>query len=69
MTEQELNNRLDAIHARLKWIADAEARSAWVKGLAARGIFAEERDRLIAETEKVVDALEKLGGSPEFPPA
>ena len=66
MNEQQLNERLTAIHKRLQWIADEEARSAWVNGLAARGVFELERDRLIEETEQILDKLTALGGLPEF---
>ena len=69
MTEEELNARLDAIHARLQWISDAEARAAWVNGLAARGILDTERERLIQETERVLDDLQAMGGSPRFKPS
>ncbi len=57
MTERELNERLTAIHHRLQWIADQEARSAWVKGIFASGGLDDERTRLIEETEKLVGQL------------
>lgn len=59
MTEEEwLLKRLEHIHGRMSWIANQEARSAWVGGLAASGIFQPERDRLIAEVEKILDRLQ-----------
>lgn len=66
MTEDELNRRLDAIHARLAWISDAEARAAWIGGWAAQGWHNPERTRLIEQAEKVLDELEKIGGAPKF---
>lgn len=69
MTEEKLNARLDSLAKRLQWITDTEARAAWVKGYGANGEFDEDRDRLIAQMEKVLDALEQINGSPKFHPA
>ncbi len=66
--EAALNARLDAIAQRLEWISNSEARSAWVQGLAARGLHEPERDQLIKETEDVLDKLQALGGSLKFHP-
>jgi hypothetical protein len=62
MTEEEqcLMDRLGAIHRRINEIADLEARSAYVKGWAAQGNLMPEKERLIAQTEKILDEL--LGG-------
>ena len=68
MTEQQLNDRLDDIQARLQWIADTEARAAWIKGFGANGEFDDERTRLIDETDRVLNELQKAGGSPQFKP-
>jgi hypothetical protein len=69
MTEAELNDRLDRLHARLKWISDTEARAAWIKGYGSSGEFDAERERLIIAAEAVLDVLEKVGGSPRYKPA
>ena len=56
--EKLLWARLKRIGERMSWIANEEARSAWVDGLAARGMFQPERDRLIEEVEKILDKLQ-----------
>ena len=66
MTEAELNDRLDALHGRLAWISDVEARAAWINGYGSHGEFDAERDKLIAAAEAVLDALGAIGGSPKF---
>lgn len=68
-TEAFLNLLLDHIHARIAWICRAEADAAWVNGPAAHGLFDPERTRLIARAERVLDELERIGGSPRFHPA
>jgi hypothetical protein len=55
----KLAARLLAIHRRMEWIADEEARSAWVRGLAAQGHFLDEKERLIDETDRILDDLMK----------
>lgn len=55
MTDDERLERLAAIDHRLRQISEEEAASVWVKGLAASGIHEDERDRLIAETERLLD--------------
>lgn len=69
MTEQELNDRLTTIYKRLKWIADAEARAAWVKstGNVVNGSLDPQRETLIQEAERVVDALVALGRKVQQP--
>jgi hypothetical protein len=57
--QKKLLSKLAAIHQRVQWMADEEARSAWVGGLAARGIFLDEKERLIAEAERILDELEQ----------
>ena len=60
MTEEEraqLEVRLNHIHTRVQWIADEEARSAWVKGFAARGDLMPEKIKLLDETDKILDKL------------
>lgn len=66
--EQALNKRLDAIHDRIKWIANAEEKAAWVNGIAAQGVHDPERERLLNETDRILDELTRLGGSPKFIP-
>lgn len=58
--EDRLNERLLSIHKRLQRIADEEARSAWMKGVAASGAYAEEKVKLIDEAEKILDRLEEI---------
>jgi hypothetical protein len=56
--QKKLLSKLAAIHQRVQWMADEEARSAWAGGLAARGIFLDEKERLIDEAERILDELE-----------
>jgi hypothetical protein len=51
-------DRLAQIHDRVNWMADQEARSAWVGGPAAQGIFLDAKERLIDEAERILDQLE-----------
>lgn len=63
MTSQKtLEQRLMHIHDRIKWIANAEERATWLKGYGARGEFEPERDRLLAEAERVLDELSNTRG-------
>lgn len=57
--EQRLMARLAAIHKRVQWMADEEARSAWVNGPAAQGHFLDEKERLIEEADRVLNELER----------
>ena len=57
MTDDERLNKLAEIHRRLQEISDQEAASVWVRGLAASGIHEAERDRLIEETERLLDEI------------
>jgi hypothetical protein len=66
MTEEELNRRLDALHHRLKWITDTEARAAWIQGYGAKGEFDQERIKILADAENVLDQLVALGSGPKF---
>jgi hypothetical protein len=56
--EKGLEARLLEIHKRLQWIADTEARAAWVAGYGARGEFEDERDLLLQQAEDIVTKLE-----------
>lgn len=58
--EEALHARLKSLHKRLQWIADEEARSAWVNGLAAGGLHEEERDSLLEKVERALDELEAM---------
>ena len=58
--EELLHARLKRLHERLQWIANEEARSAWVKGEAAAGIHEAERDQIIEKVERAVEELEAL---------
>ncbi|CAA7615448.1 hypothetical protein MTBSS4_130002 [Magnetospirillum sp. SS-4] len=60
MQTERLWSRLAAIHQRVQWMADEEARSAWVNGPAAQGMYLDEKERLIDEAERVLDALEAI---------
>ena len=66
--EGQINRRLEAIHPRLQQIADIEANAARVGGIGADGRFDPERSRLIAETDRLLDELAAIGGSPAFRP-
>lgn len=56
--QRRLMDRLAQIHDRVNWMADQEARSAWVGGPAAQGIFLDAKERLIDEAERILDQLE-----------
>jgi predicted nucleotide-binding protein (sugar kinase/HSP70/actin superfamily) len=56
--EKDLEARLLQIHKRLQWIADTEARAAWVAGYGARGEFEDERDQLLKQAEEILTKLE-----------
>jgi len=62
MTDQEkiLWDRLADIHRRVQWMADEEARSAWVNGLAAQGALMPQKMELIDEAEKVLGRIEAM---------
>lgn len=49
-----LFRRLSAIHARLAQISDIEANAALHRGFGAKGEFEAERDRLTAETDRLL---------------
>ncbi len=57
--KESLFKRLGAIHQRIQWMADEEAASAWFNGLAARGVFMDEKLRLLDEADRILDAIEK----------
>jgi hypothetical protein len=57
--EMHLDRRLQAIHHRLQWLANAEARATWLKGHGAHGEFSAEKEALIAETEALLERWEK----------
>lgn len=64
--EATLESRLLQIHKRMEWIADKEARAAWIKrctgieAYGAQGEFDQERSMLLDETEKALDRLTNL---------
>lgn len=58
--ESRLSARLQRIGDRLQEIANLEARGAIIGSGAADGQLEPERDRLIAETEGIVDRLEAM---------
>lgn len=57
-SRRKLITRLEEIHKRVQWMADAEERSAWVNGWAARGGLMEEKLNLLDETDQILDRLE-----------
>lgn len=57
---ERLMSRLAQIHQRVQWMADEEARSAWVNGAAANGLFFDEKERLLNEADRVLGELERL---------
>ncbi|PKP92514.1 MAG: hypothetical protein CVT77_08630 [Alphaproteobacteria bacterium HGW-Alphaproteobacteria-16] len=67
--ETQINNRLDQIHRRLSQIADIEAEAAPFKGIGSNGEFDPERQRLIEETDRLLDELQGITGSPKYRPA
>lgn len=58
MSDEDILARLRVIDQRLRRIATEDAASVWATGLAAAGIHAQERLRLIAETERILDELD-----------
>ncbi len=57
--KNQLWERLGAIHQRIQWMADEEAVAAWINGLAARGVFMEEKLRLLEEADHILDKIQK----------
>lgn len=57
MDRDRLEARLLAIHKRVQWIANEEARSVWINGWAAQGGLDPERTRLLDEAESILDQL------------
>jgi hypothetical protein len=55
--EELLEARLLSVHRRMQWIADDEARTAWLKGAVSDHHFMSEKERLIEETERILDEL------------
>lgn len=55
MTDDERLAKLTSIHRRMQSFSEMEAADVWVRGLAASGIYEAERDRLIEETERLLD--------------
>lgn len=67
--EVQINKRLAQIHHRLVEIADLEAKAAPLRGIGSRGELDPERQRLIDETDRLLDELASIGGSPKYHPA
>ena len=61
--EKWLDQRLTAIYYRVKWIADSEARSSVVRGMAARGSFTAEKEQLLDKVERVLDEFSDMFGA------
>lgn len=58
VTDDDILARLRAIDQRLRQVSSEDAVSALAGGLASAGIHEEERSRLIAETERILDVLD-----------
>jgi hypothetical protein len=58
--EERLKERLSALDEKLQRISDREARAALIRGFGAEGEFENERDRLLALAEQILDELIKL---------
>jgi hypothetical protein len=57
---ERINQRLETLSQRLQEIADLEARDAPIGGIAARGVLDPERQRIIEETDALLDRWEAL---------
>lgn len=66
--EAQINDRLRCIHRRLADIAAIEANAALVGGYGSRGEFDLERQRLIEETDRLLDELAAIAGMLLFEP-
>ncbi len=58
--DDQVTQRLAAIHRRLEQIAREESQPNLLGGEEARHVYAVQRDMLIAETESLLDRWEKL---------
>jgi hypothetical protein len=58
MTDEDILARLKVIDERLRRISSEDAASVLAGGLASAGIHEQERLRLIAETERILDELD-----------
>jgi hypothetical protein len=56
--EEEIERRLLQIHKRVQWMANTEARAAWLRTYGARGEFWNEKKKLLDETDRLFDELE-----------
>ena len=66
--EAQINDRLGQIHHRLADIAAIEAKAALVGGYGSKGEFDPERQRLIEETDRLLNGLAAIGGTLPFEP-
>lgn len=57
---ERINKRLGTLSQRLQELAELEARAAPVRGMAARGILDPERQRIIEETDTLLDRWDAL---------
>ena len=64
--EVQINDRLGQIHRRLADIAAIEVKAALVGGYGSKGEFDPERQRLIEETDRLLDELTAIGGTLPF---
>jgi hypothetical protein len=63
MNDEDILARLKVIDQRLRQISTEDAASVLADGLASAGIHEEERLRLIAETERILDELDGTNNS------
>ena len=66
--EARINDWLGQIHRRLADIAAIEAKAVLVGGYGSKGDFDPERQRLIEETDRLLDELTAIGGTLPFKP-
>ena len=65
----QILDRLEHIHHRLAQIADIEAKATRFGSLGSNCEFDPERQRLIEQTDRLLDELQDIGGSPGYRPA
>lgn len=66
--EAQIKNRLGQTHRRLTDIASIERNASLVGGYGSKGEFDPERQRLIEETDRLLDELAAVGGTLPFEP-
>ncbi len=54
-TDEDFCAEIERLHKKLEWISEEEARSAQFGGIAAQGHFEPERERIIRQTDELLD--------------